>query len=216
LVHALQADLVGPFNLDEPSAVEELKLPPSRWYLTGFLAPAEARQEEEDPTDEEAQDNGVEHSDEEGDGDEGEAKLKKRLPSSIGVSVLLPASATQITAVITYADYTKESRRPDPNKKPVPYWARQHRAAREVIVPLTDGGLEEIAIPGTGGLVLAGKIGAHASRKPAARNQGALALRREPSAGGGECAPARRAIRLSSGARTALCGRFHCARQSAR
>ena len=37
LVAALEADLVGPF--DPASGHEVLPLPPSRWYLTGFLAP---------------------------------------------------------------------------------------------------------------------------------------------------------------------------------
>jgi len=41
LMNALQADLVGPFLREgQPGAGEEvLPLPPSRWYLTGFLAP---------------------------------------------------------------------------------------------------------------------------------------------------------------------------------
>ena len=39
LVRAPIADLVGPFDLDNPAAAERLKLPPSRWNLTGFLAP---------------------------------------------------------------------------------------------------------------------------------------------------------------------------------
>jgi len=38
LLQALHADLVGPYSL-EPSSEEVLWLPPSRWYLTGFLAP---------------------------------------------------------------------------------------------------------------------------------------------------------------------------------
>jgi hypothetical protein len=37
LIAALEADLVGPF--DPSSGQEVLPLPPSRWYLTGFLAP---------------------------------------------------------------------------------------------------------------------------------------------------------------------------------
>ena len=42
VVDALQADLVGPFD---PAAPEEvLPLAPSRWYLTGFLAPERDRE----------------------------------------------------------------------------------------------------------------------------------------------------------------------------
>jgi len=54
LVGALQDDLVGPYVSEEPDgpgADEVLKLPPSRWYLTGFLAPEEGR----DPEDPESQ-----------------------------------------------------------------------------------------------------------------------------------------------------------------
>ena len=54
LIQALEADLIGPFrrNLkdadgkDGIDSVEELGLPPSRWYLTGFLAPEGAMDEE--------------------------------------------------------------------------------------------------------------------------------------------------------------------------
>ncbi len=41
LIAALEADLIGPY--EKPGGLdvsdELLKLPPSRWYLTGFLAP---------------------------------------------------------------------------------------------------------------------------------------------------------------------------------
>ena len=40
LVRALAADLIGPFSAD---GSETLDLPPSRWYLTGFLAPEDGR-----------------------------------------------------------------------------------------------------------------------------------------------------------------------------
>ncbi len=47
LIGALHADLVGPFlppTEDGEEAEEILRLPPSRWYLTGFLAPARGRE----------------------------------------------------------------------------------------------------------------------------------------------------------------------------
>lgn len=37
LLDALQSDLIGPYDPDSPHEV--LKLPPIRWYLTGFLVP---------------------------------------------------------------------------------------------------------------------------------------------------------------------------------
>ena len=49
LIDALRADLVGPYELDAPeSATEVLPLPPSRWYLTGFLA-CEGDRRNDDP-----------------------------------------------------------------------------------------------------------------------------------------------------------------------
>ena len=53
LVEALHADLIGPFvPPDHPSGGEEiLPLPPSRWYLTGFLAPQGARMPDVDDED---------------------------------------------------------------------------------------------------------------------------------------------------------------------
>lgn len=41
LVEALKLDLIGPDN-NHPFAHELLPDSPSRWYLTGFLVPAEA------------------------------------------------------------------------------------------------------------------------------------------------------------------------------
>ncbi|MCZ7681554.1 MAG: hypothetical protein M5U28_23255 [Sandaracinaceae bacterium] len=51
LVRALEADLVGPFHPPERAGPtdEVLPLAPSRWYLTGFLAPERDR-ETRDPT----------------------------------------------------------------------------------------------------------------------------------------------------------------------
>ena len=47
LIAALHANLVGPFlpaTEDGEEAEEVLKLSSSRWYLTGFLAPARGRE----------------------------------------------------------------------------------------------------------------------------------------------------------------------------
>ena len=49
LVHALNLDLVGPPN-DSDLAWETLPQAPSRWYLTGFLAPLGANAEQRSET----------------------------------------------------------------------------------------------------------------------------------------------------------------------
>ena len=42
LIEALQLDLIGPRSGDEALQYERLPSAPSRWYLTGFLAPTGA------------------------------------------------------------------------------------------------------------------------------------------------------------------------------
>ncbi|WP_146155704.1 hypothetical protein, partial [Enhygromyxa salina] len=90
LMNALQADLVGPFLREgQPGAGEEvLPLPPSRWYLTGFLAPQLGRALDID--DEGAQGElagGSESQAEDAGSDEPEAKRPQRFPASMGLSV---------------------------------------------------------------------------------------------------------------------------------
>lgn len=51
LVEALHADIVGPFDGD-PNSAEVLPCPPSRFYLTGFLAPSGDR-DPDNPADDE-------------------------------------------------------------------------------------------------------------------------------------------------------------------
>src|SRR5262245_23249844 len=114
LVAALEADFVGPFT-PEPAdgskpSPELLPLPPSRWYLTGFLAPQEGRDPEE-PTDEEELGGGDEEDDAaEVASAEPEPKRPNRLPASMGLSVLLPPGGPDVaTATVVYADYVAEA-----------------------------------------------------------------------------------------------------------
>src|SRR5687767_14748013 len=91
LLAALQADLIGPFD-PSGSTPEVLPLPPSRWYLTGFLAPLGDR-ETHDPTADDEGGAGSSEDDDDADAQEPEPKQKKRYPASMGLSVLLPAKA---------------------------------------------------------------------------------------------------------------------------
>jgi hypothetical protein len=75
LIDAFRRDLVGPGLQDGDIAKERLKENPSRWYLTGFLAPAEdplaldgAQPEEDDPSAQEEMETDVEDPAEEGAG----------------------------------------------------------------------------------------------------------------------------------------------------
>jgi hypothetical protein len=170
LIDALRLDLIGP----EPGgehADEVLPMPPSRWYLTGFLVPFEGGEAQR--TDFAAQ----EEMDLAGDDDpagvdgaapEAASQRKAFLPSSIGVSVLVPGSAEAVIEVdIDWGDYTRIAggdddddageNAADGNERP----ARRawQRAPRHESVPVrlpaeTDRPLT-VPVPGSGGLELA-------------------------------------------------------------
>jgi hypothetical protein len=104
LVEALELDLVGPTGLGD--LAEVLPQSPSRWYLTGFLVPIGA--EKEQRSDEAAQED-LDQAGEFGgtDDDVPPEKLAARqryLPSSIGLSVLLPATASKLQVTVTWGD----------------------------------------------------------------------------------------------------------------
>src|SRR5436190_19668043 len=92
LVEALEADLIGPFagSARHATAEEVLELPPSRWYVTGFLIPEEAPE----PEDAEADDELGSGDDEDDDAPEAKAdeapRVRPQLPRSLGLSVILP------------------------------------------------------------------------------------------------------------------------------
>lgn len=129
LVRALEADLIGPCDLDRPDAVEELPLPPSRWYLTGFLAPEGAGEADEPPDDE--LDAGSDEDDDDSASEKPDPKPRARIPASLGLSVLLPPGDTTETVSVTlrYADYLlvpHEAEGEDDRRKK----GRYHRAPR--------------------------------------------------------------------------------------
>ena len=87
LLRALEADLVGPFTLD-PASTETLILAPTRWYVTGFLAPQNAPLEDEAPEDDEL--GAGDDDDPEGGTTDPVPKGPRMFPASIGLSFLLP------------------------------------------------------------------------------------------------------------------------------
>src|SRR5262249_54800333 len=98
LIDSLRLDLVGPDRgLGTPNEV--LPQGPSRWYLTGFLVPMEA---EEPKKAEESSTEGLDEvSDAKGLDDastpEPAAARRAYLPSSIGMSLLVPADTKELT-----------------------------------------------------------------------------------------------------------------------
>jgi hypothetical protein len=95
LEEALRLDLVGPWA-GSPYEAEELPEAPSHWYVTGFLVPNEApTDQKEDPTADEQLDLGIESAAGDDDAVPEKASARRgRLPSSIGISVLVPPAST--------------------------------------------------------------------------------------------------------------------------
>src|SRR5580658_2961272 len=111
LVNALDLDLVGPTPEGLGDPAERLDQPPSRWYLAGFLVPANAA--ETQANDAEVEDDALETAEPPGATDddtprERTAVRERRLPSSIGLSVLLPAEAKHLRVRVTWGDYRPE------------------------------------------------------------------------------------------------------------
>ena len=114
LVDALRLDLVGPSE-HLGDAKEGLPQSPSRWYLTGFLVPLDAAPE--DKSDETANDE-LDDAGEPGGGDDDDVPEKpaarvRYFPSSIGVSVLVPASAKILKIRASWGDYRLRTEPPE-------------------------------------------------------------------------------------------------------
>ncbi|MFO0610567.1 MAG: helicase-related protein [Polyangiales bacterium] len=160
LVDALHADLVGPFDGD-PSSTEVLRLPPSRFYLTGFLAPSGDRVAS-DPTDDEDFAAGSDSDDDEQSEASPEPKVPKLLPASIGLSVLLPpgeGDAVQVT--LHYAEYLPGTadETPEGRTRPPQQWQRLPRRPVKLRVALDATRLAKgEEIPGSDGLWLEGRL----------------------------------------------------------
>jgi hypothetical protein len=127
LVDALHLDLVGPS--DSLGDVKEvLPQSPSRWYLTGFLVPLDAAPE--DKSDQTADDDldvageagGVDDDDQ----PERPAARVRYFPSSIGVSILVPAAAKALKVRASWGDYHLRKESPEE-------WVRTAREESVVI-----------------------------------------------------------------------------------
>jgi len=161
LVAALKAELVGPFSPLDSASKEELLIPPSRWYSTGFLAP-KADRETKDPTAEEELGTGTDDEDENEPAPEPEPKQKNNYPASLGLSVFLPAESQAnetITATVSFAEYVKEDRETGERRKKQTVWRRVPQPDRVIAIPLKAADIEQgRSLPDTSGLRVRGKI----------------------------------------------------------
>lgn len=115
LVKSLRLDLIGPGPDDAALQQERLPQAPSRWYLTGFLAPSSAPQSQKARDAEEELDEGAEPAQGGDDAREPERGSSKRvyLPSSMGLSVLVDAATTQLDVSVNWGDYLPEEQKHD-------------------------------------------------------------------------------------------------------
>ena len=133
LVDALQLDLVGPTGpLGDHR--ECLNQTPSRWYLTGFLVPTDADEEQRcDPTSNDELDQAAEPAGLDDDSTpEKPAARRSYLPSSMGVSLLLPAGVEDLEADVRFGEYMLVEQ--DEGYTGPRQW---QRVPQEVVIPVT-------------------------------------------------------------------------------
>lgn len=106
LVEALRMDLVGPAN-DHAFADELLPEPPSRWYLTGYLVPKDAPDDQriDDTADEEIDGNEDASATDDGTPPDRATARRSLLPSSMGLSVLVLKEAKELHVTVCWGDY---------------------------------------------------------------------------------------------------------------
>ena len=154
LVKTLELDLVGP-GPGHPLEGEQLweTEPPSRWYLTGFLVPTEAPEHLRfDPESSEVIDAPLPGEDGTGDDDAAPDQAPARkvfLPSSMGMSVLVPAAAKALDAEVLWGDYRKVVvEGSNPERK---VWQRHQRSER-VRIPIPKERLAKHEVPNSRGV----------------------------------------------------------------
>ena len=110
LIEALRLDLIGPRPRDEALHHERLPQAPSRWYLTGFLAPTGAPDAQRAQDAEEELDEPSEPTQGGDDASAPERGSSKRvyLPSSMGLSALADAAAKRLRIALSWGDYTPD------------------------------------------------------------------------------------------------------------
>lgn len=158
LVDALQIDLIGPTGA-LGNHKEILPQTPSRWYLTGFLVPTDADEgQRSDPTSNDELDQAAEPAGvDDDDTPEKPAARRSYLPSSMGISVLVPAGVHEFEAVVRYGEYLRV-------EQVEGYSGPQHwkRIPQEEIVPVTIGqqvpGNSTVPVPNSRGVELVWSI----------------------------------------------------------
>jgi hypothetical protein len=167
LIDALHIDLVGPRS-DHPAhaahAAEVLPTAPSKWYLTGFLAPhgaSVAARSDDTANDELDQADGAGAGDDDAVPERAPAR-KPPFPSSMGLSVLLPEAVAELEVTVCWGDYEAlpDARHDLPRREDLAgsVWGQWQRTPRQVTLaaPVHESDTPvEIEVPDSGGLHLA-------------------------------------------------------------
>ncbi len=140
LLGSLRLDVIGP-ETGGPYEKEGLQQPPSRWYLTGFLVPYEAPEEQRE--DEQGQEQldlgGGAGGVDDDDAPESASARKAFFPSSVGLSVLTPKGVKHLTALVEWGDYrlteVRKEGTPDKPAEVRQLWVREQKRV-EVNLPL--------------------------------------------------------------------------------
>lgn len=161
LCDMLDLDLVGPTH-EEKLAHEVLPTAPSRWYLTGFLAPHTAPTPAKEDLEQDDELEAAERDADEGAPAERAAATRAPFPASIGMSVLVGKDADHLDAVVTWGDYVVSE--VDSRSE----WRRIPRTERVPIdLPARTITPKMVPVPSSGGLDLAVSV------RPVAGGKGA-------------------------------------------
>ncbi|MEG3439955.1 DISARM system helicase DrmA [Pannus brasiliensis CCIBt3594] len=143
LLRALELDLVGPPDDDSAHREEILTQAPSKWYLTGFLAPRGLSDDTAEEGVEEMSVGGEDNSP-----PEATTAKKALFPSSMGLTVFIPADTENLQITVHWADYypiilpeppeSIEEESTEENAKPLEGWQRKPREITLTVPPKND------------------------------------------------------------------------------
>jgi len=159
LVDALQLDLIGPLdNLGNPEEV--LPQLPSRWYLTGFLVPTDAKESQRtDPTCDDDIDQGAEPAGiDDDDAPDKSAARKSFLPSSMGASVLVSPGVDRLEVRLSYGTYEPAESDEENEKRVRNYQRVPHSVTQDILLRSESSGKGAIQLDGTHGVELVWSI----------------------------------------------------------
>jgi hypothetical protein len=168
MVEHLRIDLVGPGPTDTELHDEVLPQAPSRWYLTGFLVPLDAPDEQRagDADAEGDLDSGEDAGggDDAGEPDPASARHAWR-PSSMGLSFLADQEAHAIEVEVVWGDYRRIAKPRgeggggdgQAGSSSRAEWQRKH-CAEKVLVSVSQEGRSEYPVPKSGGLELSALV----------------------------------------------------------